>query len=305
MSDEYDGGNLAGVRGAVRFRTGLGKPVAVFEAHHYALVPWQEWSAQYAGPVRLLSFDYHTDKHRAFLRHAFRVAGEDLGNLEVEAEKIRLARLGSLSGCDPASIAAAVVDLKHDEHIDAALKCGILDLAFVVSRDDQGHIESNEQIAFDQEWEAKDGLPWWMLNIPRPPHSKNSTYRIPEDRLIILPKETHCQTEADERRWRDGVLESVFLRDRLDRISRICATGGVPDLFDLPFILDIDLDAFNTRRAVSPIDAEVFYELIRRAIGVTIAREPGCVADLQLAGENLSADWLEPRILEHIQAALK
>jgi hypothetical protein len=58
-------------------------------------------------------------------------------------------------------------------------------------------------------------------------------------------------------------------------VDRICRCADIPCLFEQPFILDIDLDVFNTRRAVAPAHTEVFCDLARRAVGITIAREPG------------------------------
>jgi hypothetical protein len=133
----------------VKFCSIHGKQGAVFERHQYALIPWQKWGAEQAEPVRLLSLDYHTDKRRAFLRYAYRDAPLDPDpDQAASAEQKRLERLRALSPTDPSSVAAAVDDLWNDEHIDAALQSGILDLAFVISRDDQDKLLSNEQIEF-------------------------------------------------------------------------------------------------------------------------------------------------------------
>ncbi len=103
--------------------------------------------------------------------------------------------------------------------------------------------------------------------------------------------------------WRDSVLETSFLSGRLALISQYCQHRSVPNLFERPFILDIDLDVFNTRKAVNPDDDALFHDLINRAIGITIARESWYVRKSEEKGENLSADWLLPRILEHVRAA--
>jgi hypothetical protein len=111
--------------------------------------------------------------------------------------------------------------------------------------------------------------------------------------------------EAKRRSWRDSLPESFFLEGRLALIDRICKSAGIPCLFERPFILDIDLDAFNTRRAIAPADTEVFYDLARRAIGITIAREPVCVSYYQFEGEGLTAEWLEEQPLAHLKVALE
>ncbi len=291
------------IREKIRFNEICGKPVALFDEHHYALLPWCVWANTQKEPVRLLSMDYHTDKHAAFLRFSFDGTDPSRADLGLSiARRHRQKRLKALSN-DEGSVVTAIADLRHDEHIDAALRCGILDIAFVISKEDQGYLQSAEQINFDKKWRRKR-IPWWMQGIQEPRQTEHSIYNIPQSRLVILENDVRSIDDQDGREARDDVLESSFLRHRLSRIDRICETGGVPKLFDHPFILDIDLDTFNTRKAVNPDDAVVLYDLIRRAIGITIAREPGCVTELQLEGEGLSSEWLETRVLEHIERAL-
>lgn len=295
---------LAVVQSQIAFSAICGKPVAIFKSHHYALLPWQRWAATQSEPVRVLSLDYHTDKHRAFLRYGYRTVAENCDDCDTAAEQARRTRLESLSAQDTGSVAAAVLDLQHDEHIDAALRSGIIDLAFVASREDQGYLLSNEQIAFDRKWQHLDFVEMQMRGLVRPSQNASSTYSIPENRLIILDDDTHRPDEAAYRHWRNQVIGGEFLKGRLDLIERICRTGNVPYLFELPFILDIDLDAFNTRQSMSPEDTTVFYDLIRRSIGVTIAQEPNCVRECQIDGERLTAPWLQKELLKHLRRAL-
>ncbi|MBX6746351.1 MAG: UPF0489 family protein [Acetobacteraceae bacterium] len=295
---------LTVVESQIAFSAICGKPVAIFRSHHYALLPWQRWAAAESEPVRILSLDYHTDKHRAFLRYGYRTAVEDCDDRDAVAEQARRTRLEALSARDTGSVAAAVLDLQHDEHIDAALRSGIIDLAFVASHEDQGYLPSNEQLAFDREWQHLDFVEMQIRGLVRPNQNASSTYSIPESRLIILDDDTPRPDEAAYRHWRNQVIDGQFLKDRLDLIERICRTGSVPHLFELPFILDIDLDAFNTRQSMSPEDASVFYDLIRRSIGVTIAQEPNCVRECQIDGERLTAPWLQKQLLNHLRRAL-
>ena len=99
-----------------------------------------------------------------------------------QPNKRELERLRALSPTDPSSVAAAVDDLWNDEHIDAALQSGILDLAFVISRDDQDKLLSNEQIEFYE----IDKLTRLVNCLQRPQQTTSSTYTIPEQRLVIL-----------------------------------------------------------------------------------------------------------------------
>ena len=279
-----------------------GKSVVLFEKHHFALLPWRDWASTQPAPPRLLSLDYHTDSHPAFLHYGCAATG-NLGRSAAE-ERCSAVRLAKLDRNDPASVEAAVDDLRYDEHIDAALQAGILDVAFLISREQHGYLRSNEQLALDREWNQLDRLEQLIRINERPIAVPPFTYTLSPNRLVILDDRDAWHDETSERAWRDSLLESAFLKGRLALIDRICATAGVPGLFERPFILDIDLDACNTRRAIAPADPAVFYDLVCRAVGITIAREPGCVAECQFDGEGLTAAWLEPQLLAHLRAAL-
>lgn len=301
-----------GYRDLVTAETIGGKPVYIFEKHNFALIPWAQIAAETPEPVRLLTLDYHTDTRPAFVGYAckqfpgFRIPAPS------EWEPIAAAEVAAIRRADIETVELAASRLRYDEHIDAAVRAGILDVAFVVAYQDNEAIRSNEQIALDGAPEHQpliddDGNPTTvMLQIRRlaePPF----TYAIPDDRIVVLP--THfdypwLDRDDLERSYCDAALESLFLADRLGLIDEICTSGGVPRLFELPFILDIDLDYFNTRQAISPADAQVFHDLIRRAVAITIAREPQCVENLQLEGEGLSSAYLEQKVMEHVAAAL-
>lgn len=143
--------------------------------------------------------------------------------------------------------------------------------------------------------------PW----ISKPKVPAPYTYSIPVERIIELPhQKMPAKDQPPSRAYADMALESTFLTGRLDFIETITKSAGVPGLFEAPFILDIDLDYFNTRKSVQPDDHSIFHELIRRAQIITIAREPKCVTDLQKPGEKLTSEWLEAELKRHIKEAL-
>jgi hypothetical protein len=294
---------------ALTRRTIHGKSVVSFESHHYALLPWSEWRQELDAAPRLLSIDYHTDKHEPFLRWTFeewtRRTGEQFG-MPPDGERavLRSKRLSEVSPSDPASVAAAVLDLCHDEHIKTALQADVVDLAFLISHQDQDRLLSDQQLALDREWEKQDQILQLMRIAEKPSAQPPFTYTLPASRLVILKDDTSQPDEAAYRQWRDEVIDGPFLQGRLDLIGEICRTAGLDPLFSRPFILDIDLDAFNTQQAIAPHDPGVFYDLIRRAYAVTIAQEPGCVETCQIEGERLTASWLEEELIGHIERAL-
>ena len=80
---------------------------------------------------------------------------------------------------------------------------------------------------------------------------------------------------------------------------------GLPQTELAPYILDIDLDAFHTRRAINPDDPSTFYRLIKNAVAITIATEAECVAEEWLDDPDpMTADELLKRLLCHIDNAL-
>ena len=133
------------LRNSITFEHCNGKPVAIFEHHHYALIPWHDWARSAGEPVRLFSIDFHTNSRPAFLAHSFQQT-DGPGPLDIHSRKARSfreRRIKQVKIKSPSSIEAAVRDLRYDEHIDTALRSHILDIAFVVSESRQGAIKSH------------------------------------------------------------------------------------------------------------------------------------------------------------------
>jgi len=131
---------------------------------------------------------------------------------------------------------AAVSRLRYDEHIDAACRAGILDIAFVVAMYDNGRIVSNEQKALDNSSEqfaviSVNGKEQ-RIRLPgrlfaKPPF----TYKIPNNRMVVLPRasvpeDEDSSIEGLDRAYRNAALESFFIADRIELVNAICATAG-------------------------------------------------------------------------------
>lgn len=259
-------------RTALTYRKINGKTVVSFESHNYALLPWRDWQQELGQPLRLISFDFHTDTNDAFQHYAYYFRDKSpFGNRPFQLED-QASRLAQLSPSDTFSVERAVLDLRHDEHIDAAIQSGILDVAFII-----GH-QTNECV------------------VP-------AKFAIRQDRIILLGDSNSFCGDEGERRSRDQVIEAEFLSARLAHATEICAATNASGLLSSPLILDIDLDCFNTRQAISPHNPSVFYNLIRQAHAITIARESVCVETCKLDND-LTASWLEERLLDHIAEAL-
>lgn len=132
-----------------------GKSVYIFESHNMALVPWAECRRKTGPAPRLFTLDYHTDTHSAFIGEALRQVGA-FGPPPNEWMPIAQRLVDSVRFDDAESVSKAAHLLRYDEQIDAAIRTGIIDIAFVAAHSDQGHIESNEQLALDAEWRASE-----------------------------------------------------------------------------------------------------------------------------------------------------
>lgn len=284
-----------------------GKRVFTFDSHNLAFLAWAQVAADDKTRPRLLTLDYHTDTMVAFRREAGArlIAAGGQGNWLQTSQEL----VAKIDLADPASLEWAVLHLRHDEHIDAAIRAGVLELAFVICHEYNGCIRSNEQQELDAAPRAivVDGVHIQVPGRERAPPPY--TWSLPADKMVVLPRgENYSWTKAevgDGREERDAALESEFLQERLDFIDSICVSAGVPKLFDAPFILDIDLDYLNTRRAANPRDSVVFRGLVQRASAITIARERECVVAQQLPGEDLGSDWLEAQVKELIKSSGK
>ena len=115
-----------------------------------------------------------------------------------------------------------------------------------------------------------------------------------------MPHDDECLVKhADE------ILETAYLNDQLARGSEISRCIGLPDLEAAPYILDIDLDAFHTHKAIEPHDPTTLYRMIKNAVAITIATEKQCVDELWLDEDNpMSSGDLLAMLLDHIDKAM-
>ena len=271
------------------------KKIYIFEEHNYAILPWNEMTESTKIKPYLLTLDYHTDTHDAFLNYIY---FNHNSNLQKN-------HLKSLELCNKMKedFYTYVKLLKNDEHIDAAIKAGIISHCYVIQNSNSMStisIEENNYIKLDHFTKLD-------MSYPQPPYS----YIIPKNKIFITPspycdstcvKKTHDE-ECDKKNA-DKAIESYNLSRCFSYINQMSITSGIGCLKNTPFILDIDLDYFNTEKSIHPDDISFFYNLIRNSIGITIAKESVCVNMLKKEGENINSDLLLESLLEHIRIAL-
>lgn len=280
-----------------------GKDIYVVEEHHQALAAWALIRRASERPPNVITIDHHTDIHEAFLGHACVEHYEGRADHE---EALREGLVAQINWKDDASLLAAIGKLRHDEHINAATRSGILDQAYCIQLSDSDGFQSLEQEAFEADRKAR-----WPAAPTLPVPARPMTYAATAERIYVIP--APCYIGCAKRPHNDDcvtrhaleIVEARYLEDQLARGSEISRCFGLPNLEAAPYILDIDLDAFHSRKAIMPDDSSTFHRLIKHAISITIATEPECVDELwHDQNDQMDSNELIAELMRHIEAAL-
>ncbi len=251
-----------------------GKPIYIVDDHHKVLAAWAMERRKLETAPCLLTIDHHTDTDDAFASHV-NIAGYE--DPSIDQDKLAAKLLAAIDWRDDQSIAVAIGKLRHDEHINAATKSGILASSFSI--------------------QLSDGGGWTEPN---------------EDHVYVVP--FHCAMWCKKKVYDDEcvihhaleIIDAPYLDDQIRRIGEITGQLGMPNIETLPYILDIDLDAFHSMKAANPNDASTFHRLIRGAVAITIATEAEWVKELwNDEATELSVDKLLATIVENIEIATK
>lgn len=212
----------------------------VVEHHHEVLPYWAAFRRTQPSPPRLLTLDHHTDTSRPFRRHLRRQARAQSRQLSDSMERqLSQDLVAQLDHSDARTIEAAMETLGNDEHVVAAIEADIIRSAFVIAH-----------------------------------NAADTTKDIYLEHKIICRGVDEYQRAGRMRPQPNNVLETDFLAKRLQDFDDILKTLDEPLLRDAPFILDIDLDYFNTLRAVRPDSPDLIRMLAQEATLLTVATEP-------------------------------
>lgn len=250
------------------------KRIYIVWSHHHALKEWIKY--QECG-VHLLSFDYHTDFHKAFIGKS----GDPVENFRYSSKRHNL-YLNKHIPCK--DIENAVKDLKNDEHIDFAIRSGIISKAYVFSHDEYGNrdgvltvpaIEMNdEQIRIAEA--LSRFAPRVLSDSARGDdvvsHDVHADVQA-EDAIISFPEHRHPLLIVHDESQR---AKLVTTNEVLDKVVETFRKYG----FDRGnYILDFDCDFIRDPRSMTHGQLQTLKGLIRDAKAITIAREPKCVIE--------------------------
>jgi len=253
--------------------------VYIVDKHHQVLEAWE----LFAG-TNIFSLDYHNDSKLAFLQKSFyTLRSEQPANGRPSLEDLNRWADGAISqykrGEKP--ISECIADLKYDEHPDFAVRSGIVRRFFVLAMDDGNVGEMNKRV-FDDKFQTEFSDHQIVIYAPTCVPGCTSS-----------PHDEPCRYKRA-----NSVLESAFLDQATNYIA------GLDPVFFNRYLLDIDLDYFNTAHGLKPNDISTFHSLIQGAEAVTIAMEHSCVISFRLPGETIEAEGVLDRLMSVIEAAL-
>ena len=238
------------------------KRVYITWSHHHVI---KEWVRYKETGVHLLSFDYHTDFFEAFIRKSWNPVTFSRGDRNSYLTKHIPCR----------DVDAAIKDLRNDEHIDFALKSGMIEKAFVFSHNSSG---------------SRNGR---VLSVP------NGGIQRTQARIFSYCEVWHPlaapppYTETTEAKMAKLITKDEVLNEVMNTFREY---GFNQD----NYILDFDCDFIRDKAAMEHDNYQTLKILMNGANAITIAREPNCV--YECSGETLSyeeiEDWLVALIKE-------
>lgn len=234
------------------------KQIFICEEHHHVLKFWHQFIAD---QPYLLTFDYHTDLHRALQGYMNKLSYKIKPWKNQDEWDLEQSRVLSAMIDDQWS---SIDNLKHDEHIDAALKSGCIKKALVYSHD------------------SYHGKPQRVYCI-----NGNEDY---DGQLVINNSQSYHELST--------VINTTELESRF-RLFDLCIPRNE---WLNNYILDIDLDFFQSRQSITPPDDSFFKMLIDNARGISIAKESGWVNKWREEHDpELSVEFLLEALLSLIQ----
>lgn len=265
------------------------KRVYIVWSHHHAL---REWFQYRDSEPHLLSFDYHTDFHKAFIQKS----GDPSACYAYSRERHNLYLKKHIS-CE--DVDAAISDLRNDEQIDFAIRSGIIKRAFIFSHNEY-HSDSRvltvppmvkgaEQVQIEEI--LRNFAPSVVSNAVHSDIDKSCDVigeTLVENGIVSYPECRHpLLTENGESQMAQLVTTDAILDEVLETF---CKNGFKQD----NYILDFDCDFIRNKGSMTHGHFQSLKNLIKGAKAITIAQEPDCVwgcSEQELSYDEVE-DWL-------------
>lgn len=253
-----------------------GKEIYIVRSHNQVLEAWN----LYIKP-NVFSIDFHTDTKIAFKNYAYWRAYSEVKNkkcsslpkreISLRNEKITqfLEKKISLNHIND--------NLKHDEHIDFAVKTDIVNKVFILAKN-SNITSSNSNV--------------YLANRDKSYNNQaiiEYSYNFSTSDISDITKKKYSS---------DNSIEAYVLMDAIRKAEII-----EKDFFD-NYILDIDCDYFNSEESLKPKNIDVFIRLLKNAKCITIALEPECVKICRLKDSKLTSDVILDNLIKIIKSAL-
>lgn len=211
-------------------------PLEVVQLHHEVLRAWCRRRREVDSPPVAVTFDHHTDTLPAFSRAA-------------ASDAEREAWITEFDWRSDESVESALRRLRHDEHLDLALRSGVISRSIVIAHSTENVITDTLhpriRVAADAAWPE--------LNF-----------------LLNHPEEFRPRASR--------VFETGWLAARF-------AEAEFSPEENPGFLFDLDLDYLLTADALAPADGTLLQLLLRTAALVTVSREEEWLRLLKLDPE--------------------
>lgn len=238
--------------------------IRIRDNHNEVAIDWYNCFESVGEPLYLITFDFHTDTHSAFLKAEY-----DGYKSYEEQKRNRALRINNLR-TNGYNIENVVRDIKNDEQISLAIQLGFVKKAFVISHNADMELPKRIDNITDDEYNMA-----WCEGKTMPEPQRPYEYAESKDNIYQALY-----------RYRDGrdvatcdLLSDVFIKDKLQTFYDMTPEDFNEDFsFKGKFILDIDLDYFFSKDAFLAQELDVFTRLVKNSEIITIAKEPEFVS---------------------------
>ena len=247
-------------------KTIKGKKVCIVDSHNYVFPIWaQHYYLNCEKPCNLITFDFHSDTMKSFLRYIFKNNSKlDLNDYK-KFEELNKERISNININDMHSLILAADELKNDEHIDAACKLDIIN---------EFHTVINGP-TYCKDYYHENGFSY----NSKPCYS-------------LCPRRIICNGDCtNPKKYYSMILSDITFKDIKFTIPKN------------PIILDFDLDYFPCRSSLTPANSSILNSLIKKADIITIAREKDCF-NYSRKEDDFNNDEAESLLLKLIERAL-